>query len=48
MEAGWIKPGRRLETPGRPLTWITTNVFLDDFGISDLKDLPGLSELKAT
>lgn len=47
MEAGWIKPGRRLETPGRPLTWITTNVFLDDFGISDLKDLPGLSDLKA-
>ncbi len=27
---------------------ITTNVFLDEFGISDLKDLPGLSELKAT
>lgn len=48
MEAGWIKPGRRLETPGRPLTWITTNVFLDEFGISDLKDLPGLSELKAS
>lgn len=48
MEAGWIKPGRRLETPGRPVTWITTNVFLDEFGISDLKDLPGLAELKAT
>lgn len=48
MEAGWIKPGRRLETPGRPLTWITTNTFLDEFGISDLKDLPGLQELKAT
>jgi segregation and condensation protein B len=48
LEAGWIKPGRRLETPGRPLTWITTNVFLDEFGISDLKDLPGLAELKAT
>jgi segregation and condensation protein B len=48
MEAGWIKPGRRLETPGRPLTWITTNVFLDEFGLSDLKDLPGISELKAT
>ena len=48
MEAGWIKPGRRLETPGRPLTWITTNGFLDEFGISDLKDLPGLQELKAS
>lgn len=48
MEAGWIKPGRRLETPGRPLTWITTNVFLDEFGLTDLKELPGISELKAT
>lgn len=48
MEAGWIKPGRRLETPGRPLTWITTNVFLDEFGLTDLKELPGLSELKAS
>lgn len=48
LEAGWIKPGRRLETPGRPLTWITTNGFLDEFGISDLKDLPGLAELKAS
>src|SRR5712675_3168077 len=24
MEAGWVKPGRRRETPGRPLTWVTT------------------------
>lgn len=48
MEAGWIKPGRRLETPGRPLTWVTTNVFLDEFGLSDLKELPGISELKAS
>lgn len=48
MEAGWIKPGRRLETPGRPVTWITTTQFLDDFGISDLNDLPGLAELKAS
>ncbi len=48
MEAGWIKPGRRLETPGRPVTWITTTQFLDDFGVSDLNDLPGLAELKAS
>ncbi len=48
LEAGWIKPGRRRETPGRPVTWITTSAFLDEFGISLLTDLPGLQELKAS
>ncbi len=48
MESGWIKPGRRRETPGRPVTWTTTNQFLDDFGVSNLNDLPGLNELKAS
>lgn len=48
LEAGWIKPGRRRETPGRPVTWITTTTFLDEFGISLLTDLPGLQELKAS
>ena len=48
MEAGWVKPGRRLETPGRPVTWVTTTQFLDDFGVSDLNDLPGLAELKSS
>ncbi len=48
LEAGWIKPGRRRETPGRPVTWITSTTFLDEFGISELKDLPGLQELKAS
>jgi segregation and condensation protein B len=47
LEAGWIKPGKRRETPGRPLTWLTTTSFLDEFGISALNDLPGLSDLKA-
>jgi segregation and condensation protein B len=48
LEAGWIKPGRRRETPGRPVTWITTTNFLDEFGIANLNDLPGLQELKAS
>lgn len=48
LEAGWIKPGRRRETPGRPVTWITSTNFLDEFGISELKDLPGLQELKSS
>jgi len=47
LEAGWIKPGKRRDTPGRPLTWITTPGFLDHFGLEDLKSLPGMEELKA-
>lgn len=48
MEMGWVKPGRRRETPGRPLTWVTTHGFLDHFQLSALNDLPGLEELKAS
>ena len=48
MEAGWVKPGRRRETPGRPLTWVTTAGFMDHFGLESMTDLPGLDELKAS
>ena len=47
MEAGWVRPGRRRATPGRPLTWITTSAFLDHFGLASLDDLPGVDELKS-
>jgi segregation and condensation protein B len=47
MEAGWIKPGKRREVPGRPVTWLTTQAFLDHFGLERLEDLPGMDELKA-
>ena len=47
MEAGWVKPGRRREIPGRPVTWITTPKFLDHFGLENIKDLPGMDDLKA-
>lgn len=47
LEAGWIKPRGRRQTPGRPLTWGTTPAFLDHFGLESLKELPGLEELKA-
>lgn len=47
LEMGWIKPGKRRETPGRPLTWLTTNGFLDQFGLSSIIELPGLEDLKA-
>ena len=48
IEAGWIKPGRRRETPGRPLTWITSADFLDHFNLESIKDLPGLKELQSS
>jgi segregation and condensation protein B len=48
MEAGWIAPKGRRETPGRPVTWATTEQFLSHFGLADRSDLPGIDELKAT
>jgi segregation and condensation protein B len=47
IEAGWVKPGRRRETPGRPLTWVTTTGFLSHFGLESVTDLPGLDDLKS-
>ena len=47
MEAGWIGPKGRRETPGRPVTWATTEQFLVHFGLGDRNDLPGIEELKA-
>jgi segregation and condensation protein B len=47
LETGWVRMGPRRETPGQPVTWLTTPAFLDHFGLSSLKDLPGMNELKA-
>ena len=47
METGWIAPKGRRETPGRPVTWATTDAFLTHFGLADKSDLPGIDELKA-
>ena len=47
LEAGWIKPKGRRRTPGRPVTWGTTEAFLDHFGLSSLEALPGIEDLKA-
>ena len=48
LEAAWIRPRGRRRTPGRPVTWGTTESFLDHFGLEDLDDLPGLDDLKAS
>jgi segregation and condensation protein B len=47
LELGWIRLGRRRETPGRPVTFVTTEAFLDHFGLASPRDLPGLGELRA-
>ena len=46
MEAGWVRMRGRRRTPGRPVTYGTTDAFLDHFGLESLADLPGLDELK--
>lgn len=47
LEAGWIKPRGRRRVAGRPVTWGTTDAFLDQFGLESLDSLPGIEELKA-
>lgn len=46
MEAGWVRFRGRRRTPGRPVTLGTTPRFLDHFGLEEIRDLPGLEELK--
>jgi segregation and condensation protein B len=48
LETGWIRPRGRRKTPGRPLTFGTTESFLSQFSLEALTDLPGLDELKGT
>ena len=47
MEIGWIKIRGRKRTPGRPVTYGTTEAFLVQFGLESIGHLPGLDELKA-
>ncbi len=47
MEAGWVRPSGRRDSPGRPLNWVTTPRFLAHFGLDSLSELPGLDELRA-
>jgi segregation and condensation protein B len=47
LEADWIKPAGRRETPGRPVTWATTTGFLEHFNLESCAALPGIEELRA-
>ena len=46
LELNWIKPGQRKSTPGSPLTWRTSDTFLDHFGLKEISELPGIDDLK--
>ena len=48
MEAGWVKIAGRRDVPGRPTIYATTPDFLDHFGLTRRRDLPGIAELRAT
>ncbi len=47
LETGWVRMRGRRRTPGRPITYGTTDAFLVQFGLEGLSDLPGIAELKA-
>ena len=47
IELEWIRFGRRRMTPGRPVTFVVTQEFLDHFGLENARDLPGLRELRS-
>ena len=47
IEMEWIRFGRRKMSPGRPVTFVVTQHFLDHFGLESARDLPGLKELRA-
>ncbi len=47
MELSWVRLRGRRRTPGRPVTYGTTEEFLAHFNMEEISDLPGRDELKA-
>jgi segregation and condensation protein B len=48
LETGWIRMRGRRKAPGRPITYGTTQAFLEHFSLDQLGDMPGIDELKGT
>ena len=48
IESEWVRLRGRRRSPGRPVTYGTTEAFLLNFGLESIADLPGLDELRAT
>jgi segregation and condensation protein B len=47
LELGMVRMRGRRRTPGRPVTYGTTDAFLEHYGLAALTDLPGMAEMKA-
>ncbi|MDX2289825.1 MAG: SMC-Scp complex subunit ScpB [Hyphomicrobiaceae bacterium] len=47
LDTGWVRPRGRRRSPGRPVTYGTTETFLEAFGLDQIRDLPGLPDLRA-
>ncbi|WP_421738503.1 SMC-Scp complex subunit ScpB [Caulobacter sp.] len=47
LELGLVRMRGRRRTPGRPVTFGTTDAFLEHYGLATLSDLPGVTEMKA-
>ena len=47
LEIGWVRMRGRRRSPGRPVTYGTTDGFLEHFGMASLADLPGAAEMKS-
>jgi segregation and condensation protein B len=47
LELGLVRMRGRRRTPGRPVTYGTTDAFLEHYGLASLADLPGMAEMKA-
>ncbi len=47
LEAGWVRMRGRRRSPGRPVTYATTDAFLEHFGLASLADLPGAADMRA-
>ncbi len=48
LELGMVRMRGRRRTPGRPVTYGTTDLFLEHYGLANLADLPGMAEMKAS
>lgn len=46
LESEWVRIRGRRKSPGRPVTYGTTDAFLDHFQLETVRDLPGIDELK--
>jgi segregation and condensation protein B len=47
LELGLVRMRGRRRSPGRPITFGTTDTFLEQYGLASLADLPGAADMRA-